>query len=99
MFRTINRTIKKSIRNWITTDDNDTRLGIVREANCSPISTGHRNEHGLQFRVTPATGGVVIDIERYNDNGPNYRHTYIVTDDNDLSDCLRSIIDIELLKR
>lgn len=90
---------RRWLRNWITNFDKDEpetakigRLSVV--ANDDPD-----NEKSLQFRVWFATGGKVIQTNRYDRvKDRHFTSMYVVTDNDELGREIDKIITMESLR-
>jgi hypothetical protein len=61
------------------------------------IGTQHEFDEGIDIRVTPATGGVIVSVNHRNFNiKPDL---YIVTEDKDLGTEIGKIITMSYLKK
>ena len=88
--------LKRTIRRWLLEDE------VVQEKmlnpSCEPVETS-LDSTGMRFEVFKASGGIVIEVKRY-DHVKDKHHLglYVITNDQDLGNEISKIITIEALK-
>ncbi len=92
MLKVLKNTARQVLRDWLS---NKCEAQVISEADNSR-SIGRRR--GLTFSVSHASGGIIIDIEKYNLNGPNEYTAHVISTDADLGAALRDVITIEMLR-
>ncbi len=97
MLKVLKNTARQVLRNWLATNDCDEKEYLGRADEDRSIKR-ERARRGLTFSVSHASGGIIIDIEKYNPNGPNEYTAHVISTDADLGAALRDVITIEMLR-
>ena len=86
-------TLKQRFRNWLNSDDYESDVPQV-------IEGSNFSEGGMRLQIYKANGGYVVETRQY-DNHKDRHQTgmHIITEDQDLGDCLGKIIMMEAVKR
>ena len=88
-------TLKQRFRNWLNRDD-DTEQDVPQLVT---ESSGFSSE-GMRMQIYKASGGYVVETRQYDSRTDRHNCTmHVITEDQDLGDCLGKIVMMEALKR
>jgi hypothetical protein len=86
-------TFKQRIRNWLNSDD---------EADVPQLVTASEglSSEGMRMQIYRASGGYVVETRSYDSHKDRHHNTmHVITEEQDLGDCLGKIVMMEALKR
>lgn len=93
--RKVKLTFRQRIRNWLNRDD-DTEQDVPQLVT---ESSGFSSE-GMRMQIYKASGGYVVETRQYDNRTDRHNCTmHVITEDQDLGDCLGKIVMMEALKR
>jgi hypothetical protein len=88
------KTIKQRLRNWLLDSDID-------DAECYPVSIEHDTlqSDGMKLQIYKAAGGFVVETRKYDRRkDENINTMHVITDEQDLGECLGKIVMLEALR-
>ena len=86
--------LRNKIRNFIYPQD-DVECNAVIKADHDKIEESNT----LRFTVTPARGGVIVQVRKYDrKNDDNLYVTHVIHDDDNVSESIAHIVSMELLR-
>jgi hypothetical protein len=87
-------TFRQRIRNWLMRDDLEEDVPQLVTA-----SEGLSSE-GMRLQIYRASGGYVVETRSYDSHKDRHHNTmHVITEEQDLGDCLGKIVMMEALKR
>jgi hypothetical protein len=85
--------LKQRFRNWINGDDYEQDVPQLVEAD-------RLSSEGMRMQIYRASGGYVVETRSYDSHKDRHHNTmHVITEDQDLGDCLGKIVMMEALKR
>jgi hypothetical protein len=86
-------TFKQRIRNWLNSDEYEQDVPQLVEAD-------RLSSEGMRMQIYKASGGYVVETRSYDNHKDRHHNTmHVITEDQDLGDCLGKIVMMEALKR
>ncbi len=86
-------TFRQRIRNWLNSDDYEQDVPQLVEAD-------RLSSEGMRMQIYKASGGYVVETRSYDNHKDRHHNTmHVITEDQDLGDCLGKIVMMEALKR
>jgi len=87
-------TVRQRIRNWLMRDDEEADVPQLVTA-----SEGLSSE-GMRMQIYKASGGYVVETRSYDSHKDrHFNSMHVITEDQDLGDCLGKIVMMEALQR
>ena len=90
--------IKKWLRDWLLGDTNS----VSYDKECAAVRSGPDipGESKLRFTVTPALGGIVVSVTKYQPRtNDEYYAVHVIHDDDDIASNIGHIVSVELMKQ
>ena len=86
--------LKQRFRNWLNSDEYD-------DANVPQmVEASNFSEGGMRLQIYKANGGYVVETRQYDNHKDRHQiGMHVITEEQDLGDCLGKIIMMEALKR
>ena len=92
--KSMKRTLRQRIRDWLNNDDQDDNIEIVRTDDVS-----FSRDNSLRFEIHQASGGRVVQTRRYDEKKDrHFENLYIITNDQDFGREIDKIITMEALR-
>jgi hypothetical protein len=92
--KSMKRTLRQRIRDWLNNDDRDDNIEIVRTDDVS-----FSRDNSLRFEIHQASGGRVVQTRRYDEKKDrHFENLYIITNDQDFGREIDKIITMEALR-
>lgn len=92
------RFLRKWILKWAEKNRDCKEMQVAR-INETQARLKDNMPEGITFNVVPASGGVVITINKYDrQKGYNIEHVHVIHDDQDVATNIGHIVSIELLR-
>ena len=88
------KTLKQRIRDWLN-NDNESEVAVPEVLE----SSGYNTDDSIRIDVTPARGGIIVSIRKY-DHKTDRRHdtVHVIHDDQSVAENIAQIISMELLR-
>ena len=91
------RFLKKAIRNWLYSDENNKVVGL--SARDFPLETSVDDEPALNFRIYNAQNGKILEFNKYDrKTDKNNKTIYIVEKDKEVIEYVGKCLSLELLR-
>jgi len=89
------RTFKQWIRDWLNNDE-DTSQDMVLASSSDP---GYSSDDSIRFDITPARGGIIVNIRHYDPKTDRNTYTvHVIHDDQNVAENIAQIVSMEMLK-